>query len=52
VSQALRAQVSPCLICGEQSGTGIGLSPSSSGSPVNVIPPWLCILLCRLGDEQ
>jgi hypothetical protein len=40
----VRTQVSTYGFFGEQTGTGTGLSPSSSVSPVSIIPPWLSIL--------
>ena len=45
-SQArVRSQASPSEICGRQSGTETGFSPSTSISPVGIIPPMLRIHL-------
>jgi hypothetical protein len=41
----VRTRVNPCGICGGQSGIGPGFSPSSSVSPVNIIPPSLSKLI-------
>jgi hypothetical protein len=46
----VRVQVNPCRICDGQSGTGRGFSPMFS--PVNVITPWLSMLIYHLEDEQ
>jgi hypothetical protein len=46
----VRPRVNPYGICG-QSGSGKGLFPSSSISPVNIIPPSLSNSY-QLGDEQ
>jgi hypothetical protein len=46
------AQVSPCGICGGQSGTGRGSSKFFSFPLVNIISPWLSTLTYHLGDEQ
>jgi hypothetical protein len=41
----VRSQKSSCGICGGHSGTRPDVSPSTSVSPVNIIPPMLHIFL-------
>jgi hypothetical protein len=52
VEDMLRTRVSPCEIWDGQRSTETGSSPSSSVHTVNVISPWLTILIYHLGDEE
>jgi hypothetical protein len=47
----VRAPISPLGICGEQSGLAKGLSPSSI-FPVDIISPWLSMLIYHLENKQ
>jgi hypothetical protein len=45
--------ISPCLICGLQSGTGTDFSLEFFGfSPVDIISPWFFILVYELGMDN
>jgi hypothetical protein len=49
---SVHSRVSPYGIGGGQSGTRAGFPLSSLVFPVNIIPPWLFILIYHLEDEQ
>jgi hypothetical protein len=48
VEARVRARVSLCGICGGQSDTGQVYLRDVPFSPVNIIPPWLYILIYHL----
>jgi hypothetical protein len=48
----IRDWVSPTGIYGGQRVTETSFSLSSSVFPVNIIPPWVAILIYHLVDEQ
>jgi hypothetical protein len=47
----VRALASQFGTCGGQSDTREHFSPSSSVSPLNIIPSWFSMLIYHLGDE-
>jgi hypothetical protein len=49
VEARVRAMISESEICGGQSGTETGYSPSYYDSSVNIIPPLFSILIRHLG---
>jgi hypothetical protein len=52
VEAQVHTRVSPCGICGEQSGTWTGFSPSSLVFPVSIISPCVSAVMYYLQDEQ
>jgi hypothetical protein len=48
----VRTRVNQRVIFGGQNNTVANFFPSFSVSPVSIIPPWLSMLICHLGDEQ
>jgi hypothetical protein len=45
----VRARLSPCGICDLGRGTETGFSLSSLVFPIDIVPPWLCILVIIWG---
>jgi hypothetical protein len=46
------ARVSSCGVYGGQSGTETVFLEFVGFHPVSIIPPWLSMLICHLGNEQ